>query len=61
MLQCFGVIREVFGCYFVQISACKKGAGDGLLESISLVFFETLGIVRAGHKLVFARSICRLP
>ena len=61
MLQCFEVIREEFGCHFVQISECKKCAGDGLLESIRPVFVETLGIVRAGHKLVFAKSICRLP
>ena len=61
MLQYFEMIREEFDCDFAQISACKTRAGDGLLADISPVFFETLGVVKAGHKFVFAKAICQLP
>ena len=65
MLKYFSKIRDKYQCNFWQIAAAKlpKSARANRLSQIAQIdplFFDTLGIVYIGEKMLFAKAILKL-
>eukprot|EP00927_Polykrikos_kofoidii_P041807 TRINITY_DN35659_c0_g2_i1.p1 TRINITY_DN35659_c0_g2~~TRINITY_DN35659_c0_g2_i1.p1 ORF type:complete len:414 (+),score=53.01 TRINITY_DN35659_c0_g2_i1:78-1244(+) len=63
MLQYFDVFVTKFDADLVQIAAAKNEASSvdaGVLEDGDQAFWESVGVIKAGHRMLFTRGIGKL-
>lgn len=63
MLQYFDILAEQFDADLAQIAAAKvtDGKVDRILDVVDPSFWDTVKVTKAGHKMLFARGIAKLP
>jgi hypothetical protein len=59
MMRYFDRLAAEFDADLSQIAAAKVGGEEknGIAASVDPAFWETVGVEKAGHKLLFARGI----
>lgn len=60
MLSYFEVLAAEFDADLNQIAAAKVEGGVGILGAVDPSFWETVSVIKTGHKMLFARGIAKL-
>eukprot|EP00927_Polykrikos_kofoidii_P056071 TRINITY_DN50253_c0_g1_i1.p1 TRINITY_DN50253_c0_g1~~TRINITY_DN50253_c0_g1_i1.p1 ORF type:complete len:442 (+),score=64.30 TRINITY_DN50253_c0_g1_i1:77-1402(+) len=62
LLEYFDVLVDEFDGDLVQIAAAKVGGSEqqSVVDKVDPLFWETVGVTRIGHKILFARGIAEL-
>jgi len=62
MIQYFDVLAAEFDADLAMIAAAKVDGGEqhGILGAVDPSFWDTVRVVKAGHKMLFARGIAKL-
>ena len=62
MMMYFGNLAYAFDCDLANVAKVKIDGGEsyGILGVVDPSFWETVGVIRVGHKMLFARGIARL-